>query len=113
MMSRISRKADVTRSAVVLLMLPLLAAGCVRRVVSTVDVTPGAMPSEIRSATNLPDQFDVVIPPEVTGGCPQQLRDPGLHTLLRLHRSVMQQVTDSAGASYRTAGDYQVEPRGR
>lgn len=108
------RAADVMlRACCAILLLPLFTTGCIRREISTVDVTPGAMTTDIRSATNLPDAFVVVTSSEATGGCPQQLRDPGLHTMLRLHRSLMHQVNDSTGVSYRTVGDYTVEPHGR
>ena len=96
-----------------IVLLSHILAGCIRRELSTVDVTPGAMATEVRSATNLPDEFVAVTPPKVTGGCPQQLSDPGLHTTLRLQRSLMHQVSDSTGASYRTVGDYAVDPPGR
>lgn len=111
---RIERTTDViVRAMVASLLLSLITASCIRREITTVDVTPGAMATDIRSATNLPDRFVVITASEVTGGCPQQLRDPGLHTVLRLHRSLMHQVSDSAGVAYRTVGDYAVEPRGR
>jgi hypothetical protein len=108
------RTTEVTvRAMCAFILLPLATAGCIRRETTTVDVTPGAMATDIRTATNLPDRFVVITPSDVTGGCPQQLRDAGLHTTLHLQRSLMHQVSDSAGAAYRTVGDYAVEPRGR
>lgn len=112
-MVRMDRTDATVRAVCALLLLPQLTAGCVRREVSTIDVTPGAMSTDISSATNLPDAFVVVARPEVTGGCPRQLRDPGLQTTLTLHRSLMHPVSDTAAVSYRTVGDYAVEPRGR
>ncbi|HSJ29878.1 MAG TPA: hypothetical protein VK933_00495 [Longimicrobiales bacterium] len=90
----------------------LVAGGCVRRQVSSVEVVSGEMSRDLRSATNLPQQFTVVIPAATPGDCPPQLRDPGLHATLRLERSVMRQVSDSTAARYRATGDYSVEPNG-
>jgi hypothetical protein len=46
-------------------------------------------------------------------GCgPPELRDTGLHTTLRLYRSMYRPQADTARA-YRAVGDYTVEPRGR
>lgn len=90
----------------------LVAGGCVRRQVSTVEVATGEMSPDLRSATNLPQQFTVVTPSATPGDCPPLLRDPGLQATLRLERSVMRQVADSTGARYRATGDYSVEPRG-
>lgn len=90
----------------------LVAGGCVRHQVSTVEIVTGEMSSDLRSATNLPRQFAVVTPAATPGDCPPQLRDPGLQTTLRLERSVMRQVSDSTAAGYRATGDYSVEPKG-
>lgn len=90
----------------------LVAGGCVRRQVSSVEVVSGEMSPDLRSATNLPQQFTVVTPAATPGDCPPQLRDPGLHATLRLERSVMRQVSDSTAARYRAIGDYSVEPKG-
>ena len=90
----------------------VLFAGCVQRQVSTVEVVSGEMSTDLRSATNLPEQFRVVIPAATPGDCPPQLRDPGLHTTLRLERSVMRPVSDTTAAGYRAIGDYRVEPKG-
>lgn len=100
--------------AAVLLLLLLAAGGCVRREVTTIEVMPDAMSvPDVRSATNLPQQFTVVTPPRTPGDCPPLLRDTGLHTTLRLQRSVMRPAPDSAGSGYRALGDYAVEPHGR
>ena len=90
----------------------LVVGGCVQRQVSTVEIVSGEMSSDLRSATNLPQQFMVVTPSATPGDCPSQLRDPGLQTTLRLERSVMRQVSDSTAAGYRATGDYSVEPKG-
>lgn len=90
----------------------LVAGGCVRRQVSTVEIVSGEMSPDLRSATNLPQQFTVVTPAATPGDCPSQLRDPGLQTTLRLERSVMRPVSDSTAAGYRATGDYSVEPKG-
>lgn len=96
-----------------MLVATLLAGGCIRRELSTVEVTSGALTSDLRTATNLPDRFVVVTPGATTEDCPPQLRDPGLHTTLRLQRSVLYPATDSAGSAHRAVGDYAVEPAGR
>jgi hypothetical protein len=92
----------------------VLVSGCIRHELRRVDVTPDVMDAapDIRAATNLPDEFIVVIPAAVSGDCPPQLRDAGLQATLRLQRSVLRQVADSTGTVYRATGDYAVEPHG-
>jgi len=89
----------------------LAVSGCIRREYSVVEVTPDVMRSpDMRSAANLPERFAVVTPATDPRDCPPVLRDTGLHTTLRLHRSMLRQVADSAG--YRAIGDYSVTPSG-
>lgn len=95
-----------------ILLATLLAGGCIRRELSTVEVASDAM-THLRTATNLPDRFIVATPAAQAGDCPPQLRDGGLHTTLRLQRSLMYPVADSAGSTHRVVGDYTVEPAGR
>lgn len=92
----------------------LACAGCVHRQSTTVEVTASEMEaaSDLRSATNLPTQFAIITPAASPGDCPPELRDTGLHTTLRLHRSMYRPQADTASA-YRAVGDYAVEPRGR
>lgn len=88
--------------------------GCIRREYSVIEVTPDVMRSpDMRSAANLPERFTVVTPAAEANACPPVLRDTGLHTTLRLQRSVLRQVADSASAGYRAVGDYSVDPAGR
>ncbi|HEX2167314.1 MAG TPA: hypothetical protein VHG09_08815 [Longimicrobiales bacterium] len=91
----------------------ILAGACVRHEFSTVEVAPDVMSPDLRTATNLPDQFTAASGAETAGDCPQQLTDPGLHTTLVLQRSYMLPVADSAGGGYVAVGDYSVEPSGR
>ena len=98
-------------AAAAILLATLLAGGCIRRELSTVEVASDAM-THLRTATNLPDRFIVATPAALAGDCPPQLRDGGLHTTLRLQRSLMYPVADSAGSA-RVVGDYSVEPAGR
>jgi hypothetical protein len=92
----------------------LVSGGCVRREITRVEVAPDVMESgqDLRTATNLPQQFTVVTPPATPGDCPPTLRDTGLHATLRLRRSVLRPVPDSAATQYRAVGDYAVEPQG-
>lgn len=92
----------------------LAATSCIRREVTTVEVTPDPIQGagNMRTATNLPPQFTVVTAPETPGDCPRELRDPGLRTVLLLRRSVLRPVADSTASGYRAIGDYAVEPRG-
>lgn len=96
-----------------LVLATLLASGCIRREFSTVEVTSGAMTTDLRAATNLPDRFAVVTPGAKPGDCPPQLRDAGLHTTLRLQRSLLYPAADTASAAHIAVGDYLVEPAGR
>jgi hypothetical protein len=91
-----------------------MAAGCVRREVSRVEVPQDPVQQEaMKAATNLPSQFTIITPPAAAGDCPSRLRDAGLGTLLTLRRSTLRAVTDSAATSYRAYGDYSAEPHGR
>jgi hypothetical protein len=92
----------------------LACAGCVHRQTTTVEVTASEMEaaSDLRSATNLPTRFAIITPAAAPGDCPPELRDTGLHTTLRLYRSLYRPQADTATA-YRAVGDYTVEPRGR
>jgi hypothetical protein len=102
------------RRALLAALAALVAAGCIRREYSVIEVTPDVMRSpDMRSAGNLPERFTVVTPPENAGDCPPVLRDTGLHTTLRLQRSVLRQVADSTSSGYRAIGDYAIEPHGR
>lgn len=92
----------------------LACVGCVHRQSTTVEVTAGEMEaaSDLRSATNLPTRFAIITPAASPGDCPPELRDTGLHTTLRLHRSMYRPQADTASV-YRAVGDYVVQPRGR
>ena len=105
-------RAMSDRAVSAVLVAVLAAGGCISRQVSTVEVVTGEMSPDLRSATNLPQQFTVVMPSATPGDCPPRLSDPGLHATLRLERSMMRQVSDSTAAHYRAIGDYSVEPRG-
>jgi len=86
----------------------------VHRQSTTVEVTAGEMEaaSDLRSATNLPTRFAIITPAAAPGDCPPELRDTGLHTTLRLYRSMYRPQADTA-RDYRAVGDYTVEPGGR
>lgn len=94
--------------------LAILVSACVSRQSTTVEVTPDDMraTSDLRTATNLPSRFDVATPASTPRDCPRELRDPGLGTTLRLHRSVLRPPADTAVAGYIAMGDYSVEPPG-
>lgn len=91
----------------------VLLAGCVQRQTTRVEVMTGEMeaPAELRSATNLPAQFTIITPAAGPGNCPPELRDPGLNTILRLHRAVYRPAADTT--AHRAVGDYTVQPVGR
>jgi hypothetical protein len=88
--------------------------GCVHRQSTTVEITASEIEAaaDLRSATNLPTRFAIITPAAAPGDCPPELRDTGLHTTLRLYRSMYRPQADTARA-YRAVGDYTVEPRGR
>jgi hypothetical protein len=92
----------------------LACAGCVHRQSTTVEITASEMEAaaDLRSATNLPSRFAIITPAAAPGDCPPELRDTGLHTTLRLYRSMYRPQADTARA-YRAVGDYTVEPGGR
>lgn len=96
-----------------ILLATLLPGGCIRRELSRVEVTSDAMRPDLRTATNLPDRFVIITAAATAGDCPPQLRDAGLHTTLRLQRSLTYPAVDSAGSAHRVVGDYAVEPEGR
>jgi hypothetical protein len=87
--------------------------GCVQRQTTRVEVMTGELeaPADLRSATNLPAQFTIITPAASAGNCPPELRDPGLNTILRLHRAVYRPVADTT--AHRAVGDYTVQPMGR
>lgn len=88
--------------------------GCVHRQSTTVEITANEIEAaaDLRSATNLPTRFAIITPAAAPGDCPPELRDTGLHTTLRLYRSMYRPQADTA-RDYRAVGDYIVEPRGR
>jgi len=105
------------RNRILAAVLPLLAvtqAGCIRTVdLGTVEVAQDIrQQSTVRTASNLPPVFAVVIPARVQGDCPPRLRDDGVGATLDLHRSMSLQVQDGDGQRWESFGDYRVTPPG-
>ena len=93
------------------------ASGCIRRTVTTeiVDITPVAtQQQQMKSASNLPGQFEVVTQPRIESDCPPRLRDPELQALLTLSNSIMLPTRDTTagGRPYTVFGDYSIQPQG-
>ena len=108
-------EALLRRRLTAVVSLSVLATACVSRQTSTVEVASGDMQAaaDLRTATNLPPQFQIVTPAATPRDCPPELRDPGLRATLRLHRSVLRPSADSTAAGgYIAIGDYAVEPGG-
>jgi hypothetical protein len=102
-----------TRGGILLCAL-LLLPGCIRTVdLGTVEVAQDIrQESGIRTATNLPQEFTVVIPARMAGDCPPRLRDDVVGATLDLQRAMMLPVQDASGTRYDSFGDYRITPPG-
>lgn len=98
----------------VLSLLAVAASGCIRTVdLGTVEVAQDIrQQSAVRTASNLPRTFAVVIPARIPGDCPPRLRDDGVGATLDLHRSMSLQVQDGEGTRWESFGDYRITPPG-
>lgn len=103
------------RAPVTVLLLLVVAAGCVRTYTTDVVevLSESARPQPLKDATNLPPEFEVLTPASSAGGCAVRLRDTGLNTTLTLVHAVSMPVQDSAGTAHSWYGDYAVQPVGR
>ncbi|HSJ23215.1 MAG TPA: hypothetical protein VK929_00940 [Longimicrobiales bacterium] len=103
-----------TRSSIILMLLLVTPGACVRTVdLGTVEVAQDVrQETAVRTASNLPQAFAVVIPPRLPGDCPPRLRDDGVGATLDLHRAMTMPVQDAGGTRYETFGDYRITPPG-
>lgn len=101
-------------AAVVAVAVAVSAGACVRTVeLERVEVAQDIrQQAPVRTATNLPAAFTVVIPARSTGACPPRLRDPDIGVTLELWRAMTLPVQDAAGTRHESFGDYRMTPAG-